>query len=134
MFATLYNTDNVTMVPSCTDPGYEEAIIRWTKQKETKRGFAVYVSELYARGLVPEETMAGFLKTVFDELRDSIREAKTEPNEEHVDALVRFLFAVATKVPIRTSIAAIVAIPKAETPSLSFKSRFKLEDAAKASK
>ena len=134
MFATLYNTDNVTMVPSCTDPGYEEAIIRWTKQKETKRGFAVYVSELYARGLVPEETMAGFLKTVFDELRDSIREPKTEPNEEHVDALVRFLFAVATKVAIRTSIAAIVAIPKAETPSLSFKSRFKLEDAAKASK
>ena len=134
MFGKLYNTDNVLIIPSSTEPGYDEAVIAWTKQKETKRGFAVYVSELYARGLVPEETMAGFLKTVFDELRDSIREPKTEPNEEHVDALVRFLFAVATKVAIRTSIAAIVAIPKAETPSLSFKSRFKLEDAAKASK
>lgn len=134
MFATLYNTDNVTLVPSSTDPGYDEAIIAWTKQKETKRGFAVYVSELYARGLVPEETMAGFLKTVFDELRDSIRAAKTEANEEHVDALVRFLFAVATKVAIKTSAQSILAIPKAETPSLSFKSRFKLEDAAKASK
>ena len=134
MFATLYNTDNVTLVPSSTEPGYDEAIIRWTKQKETKRGFAVYVSELYARGLVPEETMAGFLKTVFDELRDSVRSAKTEANEEHVDALVRFLFAVATKVPIKTSAQLVLAIPKAETPSLSFKSRFKLEDAAKASK
>jgi hypothetical protein len=134
MFATLYNTENVTLVPSSTEPGYDEAIIAWTKQKETKRGFAVYVSELYVRGLVPEETMAGFLKTVFDELRDSVRAAKTEANEEHVDALVRFLFAVATKVPIKTSAQSILAIPKAETPSLSFKSRFKLEDAAKASK
>lgn len=134
MFATLYNTDNVTLVPSSTEPGYDEAIIAWTKQKETKRGFAVYVSELYARGLVPEETMSGFLKTVFDELRDSVRSAKTEANEEHVDALVRFLFAVATKVPIKASAQSVLAIPKAETPSLSFKSRFKLEDAAKASK
>ena len=134
MFATLYNTENVTLVPSSTEPGYDEAIIAWTKQKETKRGFAVYVSELYVRGLVPEETMAGFLKTVFDELRDSIRAPKTEANEEHVDALVRFLFAVATKVPIRANTMAVLAIPRAEVLSLSMKSRFKLEDAAKASK
>jgi hypothetical protein len=134
MFATLYNTENVTLVPSSTEPGYDEAIIAWTKQKETKRGFAVYVSELYARGLVPEETMSGFLKTVFDELRDSIRAPKTEANEEHVDALVRFLFAVATKVAIRAGITAVLAIPRPEVPSLSMKSRFKLEDAAKASK
>lgn len=134
MFDRLYDTGNVTIVPASTDPGYDEAIIAWTKQKEIKRGFAVYVSELYSRGLVPEDTMMGFLRTVMEELGASIRASKTDANEEHVDALVRFLFAVATKVPLKASITAVLAIPRPETPSLSMKNRFKLEDAAKASK
>jgi hypothetical protein len=134
MFDKLYDMENVTIVPSSTDPGYDEAIIAWTKQKETKRGFAVYVSELYSRGLVPEETMAGFLKTVLDELTVSIRATKTTANEEHVDALARFLAAVGPKVALKGAIGAVLALPRAECPSLNMKSRFKLEDAAKASR
>jgi hypothetical protein len=134
MFDTLYDTAKIVVVPASSDAGYDEAIIAWTKQKEIKRGFAAFVAELYSRGLVPEETMAGFLKQVFDDLRDSIRAPKTSANEEHVDALVRFLFAVATKVSVKSAIQQILAIPKTETPSLNFKSRFKLDDASKASK
>ena len=134
MFDTLYDTAVIAVVPASSDPGYDEAIIAWTKQKEIKRGFAAFVAELYSRGLVPEETMMGFLKTVFDELKESVRSPKTPANEEHVDALVRFLFAVATKVPIRAGTKEIMLIPKTDAPSLSFKSRFKLEDANKASK
>jgi hypothetical protein len=134
MFDKLYDTENVTIVPASSDPGYDEAIIAWTKQKEIKRGFAVYVSELYSRGLVPEETMAGFLKTVLDELTTSIRSAKTTANEEHVDALARFLAAVAPKVALRGPIGAVLALPRSECPSLNMKSRFKLEDAAKTSR
>jgi hypothetical protein len=134
MFDKLYDTENVTLIPPTTDPGYNDAIIAWTKQKETKRGFAVYVSELYSRGLVPEDTLMGFLKTVLDDLAASIRTPKTEANVEHVDALVRFLFAVAPKVPLRASLLAVLAIPKTETPSLNMKSRFSLDDAAKSSK
>ena len=134
MFDRLYDMENVTIVPSSSDAGYDDAIIAWTKQKETKRGFAVYVSELYTRGLVPEETMMGFLRTVFDELSASIQSPKTPANEEHVDALVRFLAAVAPKIAIKGALGAILARPRAECPALSMKSRFKLEDAAKASK
>ena len=134
MFDTLYDTATIAIVPSSTDPGYDDAIIAWTKQKEIKRGFAAFVAELYSRGLVPEDTMMGFLKTVFDELKESVRSPKTPANEEHVDALVRFLFAVATKVPIRAGTKEILTIPKAETPSLNFKSRFKIEDAGKLSR
>jgi hypothetical protein len=134
MFDKLYDMENVTIVPASTDPGYDDAIIAWTKQKETKRGFAVYVSELYSRGLVPEDTMMGFLKTVLDELTASIRSAKTSANEEHVDALVRFLAAVAPKVPLKGAIGAVLLLPRGECPSLSMKSRFKLEDAAKGSR
>ena len=134
LFGKLYDTDNVTVLPSSTDPGFNDAVIAWTKQKETKRGFAVYVAELYSRGLVPEETMTGFLTTVLDELGASIRAPKTPHAEEHVDALVRFLFAVAAKLPIRVRLQALLAIPKSEVPSLSMKSRFKLDDAAKLSR
>jgi hypothetical protein len=47
---------------------------------------------------------------------------------------VRFLFAVAGKVPLKVLIANVLAVPKSETPSLNMKSRFKLEDTAKVSK
>lgn len=131
MFDKLYDTGNVTMIPASSDLGYEEAVIAWTKQKEKKRGFAVYLGELYSRGLVPEDTMMTIVKTILDDLRDTAKMPKSGPNEEHVDALVRFIFAVASKVPIATNIRTILAIPKSETPSLCMKSRFKLEDALK---
>jgi hypothetical protein len=132
MFDTLYDASKVIMVPHSSDPTYDEAIIAWTKQKETKRSFAVYVSELYSRALIPEDTMSGFVKTIVNDLTESIRREKTSTNEEHVDALVRFVFAVAGKVPsIKDSVRIVLKIPKTETPSLNMKSRFKLEDSLK---
>ena len=134
MFDTLYDASKVISVPNSNDPGYDEAVIAWTKQKEVKRGFAVYVVELYTRKLVQEATMMGFLKTVMDELKESVTHVKTSINEEHVDALVRFIFAVSAKIPMRGQIVDILAIPRTDAPSLTMKSRFKLEDAQKASR
>lgn len=132
MFDTLYDASKVIDVPHSSAAGYDEAIIAWTKQKETKRSFAVYVSELYSRKLVPEDIMNGFVKTVVDDMVESVRLPKTSINEEHVDALVRFIFAVVGKVPtLKDSVRSILAIPRTDTPSLNMKSRFKLEDALK---
>jgi hypothetical protein len=123
----------VTIVPSSSDAGFDDALIAWTKQKETKRGFAVYTSELYSRGLIPETTMSTFVSTIVDDLRESILQKKTPPVEEHVDHLVRFLAAVAPKVKeVKPKVAEILKIPRTETLSLSMKSRFKLEDSVKA--
>jgi len=132
MFDSLYDTSAVTIVPSSSDAGFDDALIAWTKQKETKRGFAVYTAELYSRGLIPEETMSVFVKTIVDDLRDSITQKRSPPTEEHVDHLVRFLVAVAPKVKeVKQLVSGILAIPRAETPSLCMKSRFKLEDVAR---
>jgi hypothetical protein len=132
MFDTLYDSANVTIVPSQTDPSYNEAIIAWYKQKERKRTFAVYVAELFSRGLIPQELMSGFVKTIADDLKESVRQPKTPTAEEHVDALVRFVFAVAAKVPeVKDPVKQVLAIPKAETPCLNMKSRFKLDDSLK---
>jgi hypothetical protein len=129
MFDALYDMNAVTIVPSSSDAGFDDALIAWTKQKETKRGFAVYTAELYSRGLIPEETMAVFVKTIIDDLRDTVLQKKSPPIEEHADHLVRFLAAVAPKVKgVGELIRPILSLPKAETPSLCMKSRFKLED------
>jgi hypothetical protein len=133
MFDALYDTSAVTIVPASTDDGFEAAMIAWTKQKETKRGFAVYTAELYSRGLIPEETMAAFVKTVFDDANESMRLPKTPQGQEHVDHLVRFLAATAPKVPLVKKLAAdLLSVAKfTTTPCLCMKSKFKLEDVAK---
>ena len=133
MFDKLYDTGNVTVLPASNDPGFNDAVIAWTKQKETKRGFAVYLAELYSRELVSQDTMLGIVRVVLDDLQVSVKTPKTSAVEEHVDALARFLFAVAKKVPIKKEVAGILAVPRSECPSLNMKSRFALEDAAKAS-
>ena len=131
MVDVLYDTGNVTMIPSSEDPTYGDAVIAWTKQKELKRGFAVYLTELYTRGLVPQETMAKDVSDVLEDLREGSKTPKSSIKEEHVDALVRFVFVVAGKVDIRARIREVLALPKAETPNLTMKSRFSLEDALK---
>lgn len=129
MFDTLYDTQNITILPSGNDAGFDEALIAWSKQKEMKRGFAVYVSELYSRELVSNETMATFVITIIDDLKDSMKPPKTKEKEEHVDALVRFLAAVAPKVSmVKQHVQDILAIPRTDAPCLCMKSRFKLED------
>lgn len=129
MFDSLYDANKVVSVPPSSDPGYDEAILEWTKHKEMKRGFAVYIAELYTRKLIPEERMSVILNTVFHELRESIQASKTSANEEHVDALVRFLYAVAPKTKIGVKLQEILKLPRESVPSLTMKSRFKLEDA-----
>lgn len=129
MFDKLYDVSNVTVIPASHDPGFDAAVIEWTKQKEKKRGFAVYVSELYSRDILTVETMSEFMQTVAAELRESVTAPRTSAKEEHVDALVRFLFAVYVKVPAAADVArGLLDIPKEETPNLNMKSRFKLED------
>jgi hypothetical protein len=129
MFDALYDVENVTLIPSSNDPGFNDALIAWTKQKEKKRGFAVYVSELYTRGLIPEDVMASFVSQVLEDVKESIGSPKTSAKEEHVDALIRFLTAVHKKVPsIKATVKTIVAVPKDQTPNLNMKSRFKLDD------
>jgi hypothetical protein len=77
--------------------------------------------------------MAAFVKTIVDDLGETIRHARTPPTEEHVDHLVRFLAAVAPKVKeVKEMVRGILAVPRPETPSLCMKSRFKLEDVVRA--
>ena len=132
-FDELYDTGKLIVLPSSEDPGFDEAVIAWTKLKEIKRGFAVYVAELFGRGLIPEDIMTTMVQHVLSDLRETVGGPKTAVKEEHADALVRFLFAVVSKMPVvKTRVRELLALPRPDTPCLNMKSRFKLEDALKA--
>lgn len=135
MFETLYDASAVVLVPSSSDKGYDDAIIAWTKQKEKKRGFAVLVGELFNVGMIPIAVMDTLLKSIASDLETTCRQPKTEMIEEHVDHLVRFLFAVAPNVrgqkTLILQLDELMTLPRPTIPSLTMKSRFKLEDALK---
>lgn len=135
MFETLYDASAVIIVPPSSDPAFDDAIIAWTKQKEKKRGYAVLVGELFKVGIIPVATMDTLLKNIVSDLDASSRQAKTNATEEHVDHLVRFLFAVSTNIrgqaALVVQIEEFLGLPRPSLPSLNMKSRFKLEDALK---
>lgn len=130
LFDKLYDVSDAIAVPA----GDGEELFEWRKQKDLKKGFAIYISELYNRGLLPEETMNGFVSTVIDEIKGNIKLEKNTVVQEHVHALVEFLFAVSKKLTLKQQLTEILTIPRADVPNLTMKTRFKLEDAAKASR
>ena len=132
MFDTLYDAkDEMIVIPSIEDAGYNDAIIAWTKKKEKKRSFANYLACLYERGLVPTDTMNRFVSIICKDLKESVKQSRTSASEEHVDNLAIFLFGVAAKVHIYEQLKDVLDIPRPETPSLGMKTRFKLQDALK---
>jgi hypothetical protein len=130
LFDKLYDVSDAIAVPA----GDGEELFEWRKQKDLKRGFATYISELYNRGLIPEETMNGFVTTVIDEIKGNIKLEKNTTVQEHVHALVEFLFVVSKKLAIKQQLTELLAIPRTDVPNLTMKTRFKMEDAAKASR
>jgi hypothetical protein len=131
-FDELYDVNKIIVLPSADDPNFEQIAMEWGKLKETKRGFAVYIAELYSRGLIPDDIMNGFVTQVFADLREAVAAPKTSVKEEHVDALVKFVFAISSKIPsTKAAIRELLAVPRAEVPCLNMKSKFKLEDALK---
>lgn len=134
IFDTLYETSEGIVIPPSSDPGFDEAVRKWTKQKDLKRGFAIYISELYNRELIKEDTMMAMVNAVCADFKETIRLPKTPTTEQHAEALALFICATAKKVPMKEYLETLLKIPRPEVPSLNMKSRFKLEDAMKVSR
>jgi hypothetical protein len=92
MFESLYNM-NETIVFS------DETLVEWTKQKERRKGFAKFVTELYTRNLVSEEVVQKGLDEVVHELQKSSQLTKSEQNDENIHQFAVFLFETAKLIP-----------------------------------
>ena len=140
MFPKLYNTSDTLTYPMTSEPGYDDKVVLWMKQKDKRRGYAKFVTQLFVRELVSEEFMSKTIESVISDLRESAIQAKTEQTEENTTQYVDFLFESAKVLPrtakalnarIKEDILAILAAPKPSLPSLCMRSRFRIEDTLK---
>lgn len=132
----MYAEDIVTLPPS-SDPSFDDAVVRWTKQKERRRGFSRFMTELYIRELVDAEVMKTAIQTILEDLQESVSNVKTPATEEYVNQLSTFVFDTAKALkgkeivgPIKDVTSTIVANAKTYS-CLGMRAKFKLEDAFK---
>jgi hypothetical protein len=140
MFPKLYDMNSTITYPSSEDPKFNDKVIEWMSQKNKRRGYAKFITQLYVRNLVTEVTMSQSLQLVIDELKLTATQPNTRETEENTTHFVDFLFESAKTLPadaigLKTLIAehtkAVLSQARSELPSLCMRSRFKLEDTQK---
>lgn len=140
MFPKLYNMTETLTYPSSEETGYADKVVEWMKLKDKRRGYAKFMTQLFVRELVTEQTVGECMTHVSADLAAMAKQPKTEQSEENTTQYVDFLFETAKILPatakaLRTLmslfIQSVLDIPRAELPSLNMRSRFKLEDAIK---
>jgi len=140
MFPKLYNMTETLTYPSSEEAGYADKVVEWMKLKDKRRGYAKFVTQLFVRDLVGEQTVGECMTHVASDLTGMAKQPKTEQSEENTTQYVDFLFETTKILPdtakelrilMKTFIQSVLDIPRPELPSLNMRSRFKIEDALK---
>jgi hypothetical protein len=140
MFPKLYNMNETLTYPSSEEIGYADKVVEWMKLKDKRRGYAKFMTQLFVRELVEEQTVGECMTHVAADLVAMAKQEKSEQSEENTTQYVDFLFETAKILPatakdLRTLMAgfikSVLDVPRAELPSLNMRSRFKLEDGMK---
>ncbi len=139
-FNKMFEQSETITCPSTSDPEYADKLCKWTKKKDVRRGFGMFVTELHMRGLVDEDVIVNAMKMATDELEETVRKPADKTLSETVDQLVTLLFETCKIIvtrygkehPIVRLLVErskyILSIPKLESPCLGMRSKFKLED------
>jgi len=140
MFPKLYNMTETLVFPVSGETDYDNKIVKWMKQKDTRRGYAKFMTQLFSHGLIPETVIQVSLSQVIDDLNEVALQPKTPQTEENTTHFVDFLYESSAALPkdainirnlMKESLTKFLAIPRPELPSLCMRSRFKAEDALK---
>lgn len=130
-FVKLFDDAKVVTFPEVDDPEFEDRVCTWTKQKELRRGFAIFATELYLRGLVPNTLINEALGCVLLDLESNIRKSTNKILSESVDQIITCMSEISklTEVSvIEEEAKKILDIPRDQCHNLGMRSRFKLED------
>jgi hypothetical protein len=140
MFTKLYDINTTLTYPLSTEPEYENKVIQWMRQKDKRRGYAKFLTELFVRNLITEDIMISSVEGVISEMILTAKQPKSEHTEENTTQYVDFLYesskilpktAMKLKELINVALSSFIIIPRSEVPSLCMRSRFRLEDALK---
>jgi hypothetical protein len=134
----MFNMSETIPFPSSELPDFEDLVCKWNKQRERRRGFIVFVSDLFVRGLVDMVVMKSAVDMVLPDLESNMRSPATSILTENVDQTITLLFEIMRAVSksamgteIKERIAPILRLPRTEFPCLGMRSRFKMEDILK---
>lgn len=139
MFPTLYNLDTTLVFPHSSEPDFDNKVIELFKQKEKRRGYAKFVTQLYVREIVPEIIIQASLTNVVDDLLELAKQERASQIEENVTQFVDFLYETAKALPsasnlrgiLKSSIQSILDMSRPSLPNLCMRARFRLEDTVK---
>jgi hypothetical protein len=143
MFDTLYDMKDTLTFPRLEEPDFDDKVIKWSKQKDVRRGYARFMTHLYSRELVSGQALQESMQKVILDLNDTLVQPKSERSEENVTQFADFLYEIArilkpSAIELRglidSSVSSVLARPRLELPSLNMRSRFKLEDTVKCVK
>jgi hypothetical protein len=140
LFPKLYDTAETITYPTSDDPDFDNKVVKWFGQKEKRRGYSKFMTQLFVRSLVSEEVIHNSIKHVVEDLNETARQKHTSMSEENTTHLVDFLFECGKALPVTStklrtllceSAKECLKVPRPELPSLCMRSRFKLEDLVK---
>jgi hypothetical protein len=140
MFPKLYNMTETLVFPVSGEEDYDNKIVKWMKQKDIRRGYAKFMTQLFSHDLISEDVIHVSLSQVIEDLNEVAVQPKTPQTEENTTHFVDFLYESGAVLPkgatnirnlLKDSLTKFLAIPRPELPSLCMRSRFKAEDALK---
>ena len=140
MFPTLYDINVTLTYPLSTEPDFDNKVVEWMKQKEKRRGYAKFLTQLFIRDMITEEIMVSSMGNVISEMKTVARQPRTDQTDENTTQYVDFIYESSKLLPataitlrniVKLNISEFLVVPRAELPSLGMRSRFRLEDALK---
>jgi hypothetical protein len=140
MFTKLYDINITLTYPISTEPEFADKVIHWMKQKDKRRGYAKFITQLFVRNIITEDIIVTSIKDVINEMVVTAKQIKNEQTEENTTQYVDFLFESSKVLPssasslkntIKTALIEFLEIPRVELPNLCMRSRFRVEDTLK---
>lgn len=140
MFTNLYDINTTLVYPDSSEPDFGDKVVHWMTQKNKRRGYAKFLTQLFVRNLITEDIMITSIRDVITELEVTSKQEKCEQTEENTTQYVDFLYESAKVLPknandlkllISATLTPFLAFPRGELPSLCMRSRFRLEDTLK---
>ena len=140
MFTKLYDINTTLTYPDSTEADFADKVVHWMTQKNKRRGYAKFLTQLFVRNLITEDIMISSIRDVIAELEVTAKQSKCEQGEENTTQYVDFLYESSKVLPktakdlkqlISSKITPFLTIPRPELPNLCMRSRFRLEDTLK---
>jgi len=140
MFPQLYDTHTTLVYPNSSEPDFAQKVVLWMKQKQKRRGYATFLTQLFLKNLIDEDIMTTTIQDVLVEIVATAKQAKTPQTEENTTQYVDFLFESAKVLPstsktlketIKVGLKNMLELPRTDLTSLCMRSRFRVEDTLK---